>query len=193
MSVDQASEGQGPVSLPGDGMPSDPGEEDLRNGPSEARQSQGRRRSTEANSDKGGKRQAEGTMMALVKAIVARDSLYRSARPPPSHVSESGSRARTLEEELGIAMSTRVGGSLSAVGAMSRRDTSVTARIEACYSQIDELDRRAAQLSVHTNWAYYRLGQAYESFCQVSLHLSEETLIQHGADISCGIKRLKLS
>lgn len=37
-----------------------------------------------------------------------------------------------------------------------------------CIQTLETLDRAAVGLSVKTNWAYWRLGKAYEAFCLVS-------------------------
>lgn len=40
--------------------------------------------------------------------------------------------------------------------------------VTRCFRQLDVLDTGMASLSVKTNWAYCRLGKAYEAFCEVS-------------------------
>lgn len=40
-------------------------------------------------------------------------------------------------------------------------------RIERCHRELDCLEGKARSLSVKTNWAYWRLGKAYQAFCLV--------------------------
>ena len=107
-------------------------------------------------------------LSSFVAALNGRDYTRGRIEPKGEGADTSNVSAQVLTADtssLDCSTSRREGSQLQRSATTS---DSAIRYVTRCFRQLDVLDTGMASLSVKTNWAYCRLGKAYEAFCEVS-------------------------